>query len=484
MAGRVFQLSSVILLALLPALCGVARGDQKAERPPNIVFILADDLGWTDLGCYGSGYYETPNIDRLAQEGMTFTHAYANGPNCAPTRASLMTGHYTPRHGITQVGDAPRGRLQARKLIEIPSRTELRRQEWTLAEALKTGGYATASIGKWHLGEGETAPETQGFDLNVAGDHRGSPPGYFAPYRKQLPGIGASPAGEYITDRLTDESVRFMEANRERPFFLYLTHFAVHSPLQAKADLIARYESRPRTEHHANPRYAAMIHSLDESVGRVLAALDRLKLQDNTLVVFTSDNGGWSGATSNHPLRGYKGMLYEGGIRVPLIVRWPGKVRPGRRSEAPVITVDHFPTLVDAAGIEDYRPHVLDGHSLVPLLTGRGTVGDRALFWHFPHYLEAGPRVSGTWRTTPAGAIRKGDFKLVEYFEDGRLELYNLKKDPGEKQDLSRRRPRKTRELHRRLQEWRASVGAKVPQRGTAPAVASPVPRAGTRADR
>jgi arylsulfatase A-like enzyme len=453
-----------LLAALVAAHAASAAGQGPKPAPPNIVFILADDLGWTDLGCFGSRYYETPHLDRLCAEGMKFTHAYANGPNCAPTRASLMAGTYTPRHGVTQVGERPRGRPEDRKLREEPSRTDLRLEEFTLAEALRAGGYAAAHIGKWHLGAGPTGPESQGFDLNIAGDRAGSPPGYFAPYSKPLAGIGRGEKGEFLPERLTDEAVRFMEQNRARPFFLYLSHFSVHVPIQAKPELIAKYEAKPPAGGHSNPRYAAMVHSLDESVGRVLAALDRLGLRERTLVVFTSDNGGWSGATSNQPLRGFKGMLYEGGIRVPLIARWPGRVRPGSVSETPVISLDWYPTLLDAAGLKPAPGQTLDGESLVPVLRDGRAGETRSLYWHFPHYLEAGPNVPGPWRTTPAGAIRRGDYKLVEFFEDGRRELYDLKNDPSESRDLAPEQPETVRKLHDDLQRWRQQVGARIPQ--------------------
>ncbi len=459
-----------LLTALLLAAGALGQGAPRrapARRPPNVVFILADDLGWTDLGCYGSRYHETPNLDRLRREGMQFTDAYANGPNCAPTRACLMTGRYTPRHGVTQVGDRPRGPAELRSLVENPSRTRLPLEEMTLAEALRRGRgprYAAGHFGKWHLGAADSGPLAQGFDVNVGGNGAGSPPGYFAPYSQPLPGLEQSETGEYITDRLTDEAIRFMEANRERPFFLYLSHFAVHVPLQGKPELVKQFTAKPKAGGHGNAVYGAMLRSLDESVGRVMEALDRLGLARHTLVVFTSDNGGWSGATSNAPLRGYKRMLYEGGISVPLLVRWPGKVGAGSTCAEPVISLDWYPTLLAIAGKPPPPRVALDGESLLPLLHGNPGLERDALYWHFPHYLEAGPNVAGRWRTTPAGALRSGNWKLLEFFENGRLELYNLRDDMSESRNLAAEQPERARGLHRRLQAWRERVGAKVPR--------------------
>ena len=437
-------------------------------RKPNILFILIDDMGWRDVGFMGSTYYETPHIDKLARQGIVFTSAYANGPNCAPTRACLMSGQYGPRHGVYTVGSAARGSAKHRKLIPITNTTTLRKDIVTLAEALKPAGYISASMGKWHLGgPPEAGPIGQGFDVNVAGNATGSPRGgYFSPYRNpQLPD-GAK--DEYLTDRLTEEAVKFIEANKDRQWFLYLPHYAVHTPIQAKKELIAKYQKKPASNGQGNPKYAAMIESVDQGVGRLMSTLDRLGLTENTVVIFFSDNGGVGGykewgiqgseITSNAPLHGGKGMLYEGGIREPCAVRWPAKITPGK-CDVPVIGLDFYPTLVEIAGAK--RPdQPLDGESIVPLLTRSGTLKRDALYWHFPCYLQGG---GGTWRTTPAGAIRVGDYKLLEFFEDGRLELYNLAKDIGEKTDLAKKMPEKARELHQRLVAWREALKAPVP---------------------
>ena len=440
-----------------------------SDRPPNILFILIDDMGWRDVGFMGSRYYETPNIDRLAAQGMVFTNAYANAPNCAPTRACLMSGQYGPRHGVYTVGSPERGPAAGRQLIPIANRTTLAAETITLAESLKRAGYTSASMGKWHLGaDPELGPVGQGFDVNVAGNQAGSPRSYFSPYRnKDLPD-GAK--GEYLTDRLTEEALKFIEANRAKPFFLYLPHYAVHTPIQAKKKLTAKYEAKQPSNGQGNPKYAAMIESVDQGVGALTAKLDELHLTDNTVVIFFSDNGGVGGyrelgiqggeITSNRPLKGGKGMLYEGGIREPMIVRWPANVKPGTRCDVPVIGLDFYPTLLDIAGLKKQPGQVLDGESLTPLLTQTAALKRDAIFWHFPAYLQ-GSR--GTWRTTPAGAIRLGDFKLIEFFEDSRLELYNLKDDIGEAKNLAKTMPDKTRALHQRLRAWRKAVNAPVP---------------------
>lgn len=437
---------------------------QAAERPPNIVFFYIDDLGWTDVGMKSDGFYETPNVDRLAKEGVVFTDAYSNGPNCAPSRACLMSGLYSPRHGVYTVGDPVRGNHAYRKLTPTPNKTVLADRFVTIAEMLQSNGYATATMGKWHLGKD---PRTQGFDVNIAGREWGSPSGggYHSPFR--YPNLVNSEKGEYLTDRLTDEAVKFIEANRKQPFFLYLTHYAVHTPLQGKAQLVEKYRAKKPGERHRNAVYAAMIESVDDSVGRVLRKLEELRLTEQTLVVYYSDNGGHVGATSNAPLRGFKGMLYEGGIRVPLIVKWPGATPSESQCDEPVIGIDIYPTLLDVAGIKPGRDQRLDGLSLTPLFRNpQATLPREAIFWHFPCYLQgAGGRdPKRPFRTTPAGAIRKGSWKLIEYFEDGGLELFHLGDDLGERIDLRDKRPEKAEELLADLRRWRTAVAAPVPK--------------------
>lgn len=440
----------------------------QAQRPPNIVLIYVDDLGWRDVGFMGSRYYETPHIDRLAAEGTVFTAAYANAPNCAPSRASLLSGAYPPRHGIYTVAPAARGPARRRRLVPVADRTALDTGFVTLAEALHERGYVSAAIGKWHLGGAGSLPEDHGFDVGIAGDQSGATPSHFAPYRgarRALPDVGGTGApGEYLTDRLTDEALPFMNANADRPFFLYLSHYAVHTPIEAKPSLVSRFASRPESDGQANPEYAGMIASVDESVARVLARLDTLGLTASTIVIFYSDNGGLARVTSMSPLRGSKGMLYEGGIRVPLVVRWPEHVPAGVVRDEPVIGLDLYPTLLALTG-DDHAPCAqLDGVSLADALTAGATLGERALYWHFPAYLEADASTAGPWRTTPAAAIRLGRYKLLEFFEDGRTELYDLSADPGEQQDLSDSLPALSARLLRHLHAWQDSTGAFVPR--------------------
>lgn len=439
------------------AWCGAAAGRRAradAARTPNIVFIYIDDLGWKDVGFMG-GPIATPHIDRIAAEGMRFTAAYACAPNCAPSRACLLTGQYTPRHGIYTVGSSERGKSRLRKLIPTPNTTTLAAGAVTIAEALKPAGYTCASMGKWHMGDDpDHGPTGQGFDVNVAGNHCGHPPaGYYAPY--ELPTLSDAPKGEYLTNRIADEALAFIEAQRAAPFFLYLTHYAVHTPIQPPPDYDGAKDQRAQ--------YEAMVRNLDRNVGRILDTLDRLGLSENTMVVFFSDNGGYVNVTSMEPLRGAKGMIYEGGIRVPLAVRWPGVVAPGTTCATPVIGVDFFPALIEAAGAAAPQNHVLDGESLLPLLEQSGPLERDALFWHFPAYLQSSNAAQWPWRATPCGAIRQGDWKLIEFFEDGRLELYNLRGDLGESTNLAGAQPAKTQALHARLKAWRRRLNAPVP---------------------
>ena len=433
----------------------------EARPRPNVLMIVIDDLGWRDLGCYGGEFYETPAIDRFATEGVRFTDAYSNGPNCAPSRASLMTGRVPPRHGIHTVLSASRGKSEARRLLVPKNRTELADEEWTLAEALAEVGYDCASMGKWHLGP---SPTTQGFSRNLGGNERGHPRSYFSPY--QNADLEDGPAGEHLTARLTREAVDFLSEAREEPFFLYLSYFAVHTPIQSPPDLVRKYEEKRGDAQGRLPRppYAALVEAVDRGIGEVLAALARLELDDSTLVVLISDNGGHGLQTSMAPLRGSKGMLYEGGIRVPMLLRWPGHVEAGATSDLPIQGSDWFPTLLEAAGITPPEGLQLDGQSLLASLAGEHDLSERPLGWHFPAYLEAYAKGGDPWRTTPAGALRRGRYKLLEFFEDGRRELYDLESDPGETRDLGAERPELLQSLQAELDSWRARTGAVVPR--------------------
>jgi arylsulfatase A-like enzyme len=449
-------------LALVAAF-GPLSGRARAERL-NVVIILADDLGWADPGCYGSRFHRTPALDQLAAAGMRFTDGYAACPVCSPTRAALLTGKAPPRLGLTDWlpgrPDRPDQPLARPALAQ-----QLSLAETTLARAFQQAGYATGHIGKWHLGGKGFEPQKHGFASNVGGDQAGSPLSYFAPYRNKdrfMPGLETAPEGEYLTDRLTTEAEHFLERNRDRPFFLYLAHYAVHIPLRAKPDLIKKYPGKLEYGRQSNPIYAAMLESLDQSVERVVRKLEELKLEGRTLVVFTSDNGGLATLegpntppTINSPLREGKGFLYEGGIRVPLIVKWPGVVKPGSKTSVPVITHDLYPTLLEAAGIE-VKTSPLDGVSLVALLRGTGEPARDALYWHYPHYSNQGGR--------PGGAIRQGKHKLIEFYEDNRRDLFDLHADPSESRNLATARPEVVKSMAARLQMWRKEVGAQMPR--------------------
>lgn len=429
---------------------------------PNIVFILADDMGWKDPGFMGNTYHETPNLDKLSKMGTMFTNAYANAPNCAPTRASLMTGQYTPRHGIFTVASAERGKSENRKLIPPENKHILAPRFVTFPELLKKEGYATASIGKWHLGGSpKTNPLARGFDLNIGGDQRGSPKSYFSPYKNDQ--LTDGPEGEYLTDRLTDEALTFIEKNKKKPFFLYLTHFAVHTPIQGKKELVEKYKRKAPPEGKYNPTYAAMVESLDEGVGRVMNKLEELGLEENTILIFFSDNGPYFRASDAAPLRGSKGMLYEGGVREPLIVYWKGHTKPATTIDVPVIGTDFFPTFLDLAGIKKPKNLTLDGKSLLPLLEKGKSMNREALYWHFPAYLEPYGGMKQKWRQVPASAMRMGDWKLIENFETKGLELYNLKNDISESINLVYSEPKRVKKMHKALIKWRKGVNAPVP---------------------
>ena len=376
---------------------------------PNILFVFLDDYGWTDNGFMGSDFYETPHLDKLASQAMVFTDAYSSSANCAPARASLLSGQYTPRHEVFNVGTGPRGNAKYRKLKHIPGTSTLRPDIITWAKALKDAGYKTATMGKWHLSKD---PIPYGFDINIGGSTAGGPTqGYFTPHGK-LPGLQDAPKGEYVTDTLSNKAIDFIKENKDRPWMLYLTHFAVHTPIQAKKDDIAYFDKKKKGKHHYHSTMAGMIKSVDDGVGRIVKTLDELKLTEKTIVILFSDNGGYGPATSMKPLLGYKGTYYEGGIRVPFFVKWPGVVKPGK-TDVPMIGVDIYPTFLEMTGAK--KPdQPLDGVSLVPLLKGDVKKLDRkAIFWHFPAYLQSYSRNNEQpdplFRARPCGVIRSGD---------------------------------------------------------------------------
>ncbi|MCP5520450.1 MAG: sulfatase [Verrucomicrobiales bacterium] len=442
---------------------------------PNIVLILADDLGWSDLGCYGADLHETPHIDQLAREGVRFTQAYAMSV-CSPSRASLLTGKHAARVHITIWSEGSREGPTDRPLFQADSLHDLPHTETTLASRLHDAGYLTALVGKWHLGDADHFPETHGFDVNIGGTHWGAPQTYWWPYRgrgrfgnefRYVPHLEFGHPGEYLTDRLTNEALRIIDQAGDQPFFLYLAHHAPHTPIEAKAADVDHFEAKLKPGlHHRNAVYAAMVRSLDESVGRVMERLDERGLSRNTIVIFASDNGGYIGTdrksgqsvpvTDNAPLRSGKGSLYEGGIRVPLIVRWPDVTPREAVCREPVVLMDLFHTLGRLTQTSPSPTLPRDGLDLLSLLRKpSGTLDRDALFFHYPHYYPT---------TTPVGAVRARDWKLLEYFEDNRIELYNLATDPGEQTDLAGQEPDKVEELRQRLHDWRTSVQAAMPK--------------------
>ena len=464
------HLNSYRIVILLMVLIFVIAGcnNEKADKP-NIVFIFIDDMGWKDLGYTGSDYYETPNIDKLAQKGMIFTNAYANAANCAPTRACLLTGQYTPRHGVFTVASSARGKSEDRRLIPIENSREVPLEKISLAEAIKPAGYVSAAIGKWHIGN---KPEQHGFDfgidrgeLNVKGHFREN--------------------GDYLTDLLTDEAITFIKNNNpkttHKPFFLYLAHHAVHTPIQAKQDLVETFENKPTDDCHNHAKYGAMIKSVDESVARINQLLDELELSENTQLVFFSDNGGHGTFTCQKPLRGGKGMYYEGGIRVPMFAYWPGVIKPGSTCEEPIISTDFYPTFLQMAGGAPSQDYQLDGKSILPLLKGDHKINRESLFWHFPGYLQAYKGMTDEsrdpiFRTRPVSVIRKGDWKLLMFHEEWTLdggkenleennavELYNLKDDIGERNNLAQTAVCKREELLNELIGWQKEIKAPLP---------------------
>lgn len=453
------------------------------SKKPNIVFILIDDMGWKDLSCYGSSFYETRNIDRLFKEGIHFTNAYASCPVCSPTRASILTGKYPANVGVTNfIGGHTKGIL-----IDAPYINHLPQTEKSLAKALKEGGYNTWHIGKWHLGGRPYYPEDHGFDVNIGGCHWGMPQkGYFSPWGIET--LEDGPEGEYLTDRLTNEAIKLIKNNANKPFFLNMWFYSVHVPIQAKEKYIKKYEKkaialgldRIKTfeegeyfpcEHKRNKRvirrllqsdpvYAAMIEILDENIGRLLATIEEIGEINNTIIIFTSDNGGLSTAegspTCNSPLSEGKGWMYEGGIREPLIIKWAEEIKPGSVCHFPVTSTDFYPTFLEAAGLNLLPEQHQDGISIMPLLKGEEKINRDVICWHYPHY--------GNQGGTPGCSIRMGKYKLIEFFEDNHLELYDIENDISEKNNIAKNHPDLTEKIYSKLKNWRESVHAKIPK--------------------
>lgn len=439
----------------------LSKQNDPNQQPLNIVFILADDLGWKDVGFNGSIFYETPNLDKLAKSGIQFTNAYANSPNCAPTRACILTGQYPQRHGILTVNQSDRGDKKAQKLIPVPNNEVLDTATVSLAEILNTAGYSTAFIGKWHLGNHvETSPFAHGFDYSLAGWERGSPISYFSPYKN--PALKDGPEGEHLTDRLTSEAISYlkMQQQKDNPFFLYLSYYAVHSPFQAKDSLVHKYQAKTVIDDQNNAVYAAMIETLDTNIGRLSNYLDESGLLENTIVVFYSDNGGSFRATHNTPLKGAKGMLFEGGIREPCFVYAPKFYPNAKTIDTPIISTDLFPTFMEWANAKPFTDQILDGQSIVPLLENK-RFEQRAIYWYSPVYLPVGEE-EYAFRNTPGAAIRKGDFKLIWRFEKQQAELYNLKEDISETTNLAATNKKVYNALLKELKNWLKETDAKI----------------------
>ncbi len=448
---------------------------QDGNRP-NIVFIMVDDLGWTDTGFNGSRYYETPHMDQLARDGANFTQAYAAGAVCSPTRASVVTGRYPARLQLTthipsmakgwNMGVPPENAVfthdhpASQRQSGVPNRNYLPLEEVTIAEILKKAGYYTGYIGKWHLGHDAYHPVHQGFDWQAGVSNWGQPMSYYSPYQRSVRGVThrieslqeGLQEGEYLTDRLGREAVDFIQQNKKKPFFLQLAFYSVHTPIQPPEENVSYFGQKEKTENHQNPAYAAMIHKVDENIGRVTSTLRELGLEENTIVVLYSDNGGLLRVTSNEPLRKGKGYAYEGGIRVPLVIKFPGGIKKGQIIDIPVTSVDFLPTFCEAASV---RPGQTDGKNLWPVLVSDKAQLERSLYWHFPHY--RGNDI------VPYSIIRQGDWKLIKRYEGKEFELFNLREDVSEKTDLAAKMPGKVLELNEKLEEWIKDTGAGVP---------------------
>ncbi len=443
-----------------------------AQDGPNFLFLLVDDMGWSDLGVYGSDFHETPRIDAFSETAMRFTNAYAASPVCSPTRASIMTGKYPAKLRMTVWREAAKNPPLNRQVIPPVTADSLPHEELTVAEVLSQAGYVTAHVGKWHLGTAEYYPQTQGFDYNIGGTLWGAPQTFFYPYSgsrpfaglRYVPHLEGGREGEYLTDRLTTEAIQILRKESAKPWFLHLAYHTVHTPIEGKPGIAARYQAKIRDgTRHRNPHLAAMVHSLDENVGRLLDTLDELGRADDTVVILTSDNGGFVNkyegmqVTDNSPLRSGKGSLYEGGVRVPAMIRWPGVTVPGSVADTPISSVDYYRTILSIAGLagdKDYN-RTVDGINLTPILRDPEVETDRAaLFFHYPHYYAT---------TSPVSSVRAGDWKLLRYYEDASVELYNLANDIGEQRNLASERPEMATALLNRLEAWWERMGAQHP---------------------
>lgn len=447
------------LILLILVSCSQENGSKTNNIKPNILLINIDDMGWRDVGFMGSKYYETPNIDALAADGMIFTNAYAAAANCAPSRAAMMSGQWSQRHGVYTVANSDRGKSSTRKIIPTKNTEYLPESQYILTEALKDAGYTTCHAGKWHITKD---PLTSGFDVNIGGCEAGNPGSYYPPY-KRVP-LDAPSDDYYLTNLVMDKTLDFLNSVDTEPFFLYYSPYAVHTPIHPYKELLPKYQSKPEWNGQNNAKYATMVENLDTQIGRMIENLRASGKLRNTLILFISDNGGLYKITKNWPLRAGKGAYYEGGIREPMFAHWPGQIAAGSKTDVPVVNLDFYPTLLEVAGIEKPENITLDGKSILPVLTG-STLEERPLYWHFPIYLEGGNKETQdpAFRTRPGSAIRFGDWKLIQYFENNDIELYNLKEDLGEKNNLLESHPQKAKELLEILDKWRIDTNAPVP---------------------
>ncbi|MDB4584375.1 sulfatase, partial [Draconibacterium sp.] len=450
----------LVCLFLILFSCNVKESSVSKNIQPNILLINIDDMGWRDVGFMGSEYYETPNIDALAADGMIFTNAYAAAANCAPSRACMMSGLWTPRHGIYTVTNSDRGKSKDRKLIPTTNNEYMPDDNLLIPELLKTSGYITCHAGKWHLTDD---PLLRGFDVNIGGSHAGNPGSYYPPY-KNVPSLTAPSDDYYLTNLVMDKTLEFLNSVEDKPFFLYYSPYAVHTPIHPIKDLLPKYENKAVWNGQNNTKYATMVENLDAQIGRMITLLKESGKLENTFVLFISDNGGLYKVTKQWPLRAGKGAYYEGGIREPMFAFWQGKIKPATKTDIPVSNLDFYPTLLDVAGIKKPANKVLDGKSILPVMTGE-EMEKRPLYWHFPIYLEGGniETQDPVFRTRPGSAIRLGDWKLIQYFENDDLELYNLKSDVGEKYNLAESNPDKVKDLLKLLEDWRTETNAPVP---------------------
>lgn len=455
-----FVLNGLLLIAMLFSLPGYSQNSTQNESlKPNILLINIDDMGWRDVGFMGSEYYETPNIDKLAKGGVIFTNAYAAASNCAPSRACLMSGQWPQRNGIYTVANSDRGKSRDRKIIPVKNNEYMPADNILIPQVLKKAGYTTCHAGKWHLSD---TPLSFGFDVNIGGCHAGNPGSYYPPY-KQVP-LEAPTEDYYLTNLIMDKTIEFLKTTGNKPFFMYYSPYAVHAPLQPVKSLLPKYKNKAEWNGQKNAKYATMVENLDTQIGRMIRYLKESGKLNNTFILFISDNGGVYRFTKQWPLRAGKGSYYEGGIREPMFINWPGKIAGGAKIDVPVTNLDIYPTLLNVAGVNVPDGKIIDGRSVLPIIKG-ARIAPRPLFWHFPIYLEGGniETQDVKFRTRPGSAIRLGNWKLIQYFENNDIELYDLSNDIGEKNNLAKTNREMAKKLVGMLEKWRENTNAPVP---------------------